>query len=199
MRLELEASEAFIMLNADIEKAKAAETEAKKATDAESEKAVNAESKKDTDADAKKVQNLQSKRRKLEKDELRKCRKDQPYVPLADTGPPSGHHRTIFSRASHLMPERKRLAEKLFLIAPIRSETGMAVLHDLIRLNKQTCEVSMRPGLEPDKCNCVDRPEEKKGAEAWKHIQACYRKQLLKFRQYKDSDSTAEFCYLCDE
>lgn len=66
-----------------------------------------------------------------------------------------GHHRIQFSRTSHLMPQRRRLAEDLFAIAPIRSEKGRAVFRDIIDFYQQDTEVAFRPGLEPEKCRCT--------------------------------------------
>jgi hypothetical protein len=53
------------------------------------------------------------------------------------------------------MPQRRRLAEDLFAIAPIRSEKGGAVLYDMIDLYQQDTEVDSRPGLGPEKCFCA--------------------------------------------
>lgn len=55
------------------------------------------------------------------------------------------------------MPQRRRLAEDLFAVAPIRSEKGRAVLRNMIELYQQGTEVACRPGLEPDKCSCAAR------------------------------------------
>jgi len=46
------------------------------------------------------------------------------------------------------MPERDRLATNMFVIAPIRSNVGRAVLRNLITLYQQDSEVICRPGLE---------------------------------------------------
>ena len=56
------------------------------------------------------------------------------------------------------MPQRRRLAEDLFTIAPVRSEKGRAVLRDMIDLYQQDNEVAFRPGLEPEKCSCAAEP-----------------------------------------
>ena len=53
------------------------------------------------------------------------------------------------------MPQRRRLAEGLFAIAPISSEQGRAALRDIIDLYQQETEVASRPGLEPEKYCCA--------------------------------------------
>lgn len=53
------------------------------------------------------------------------------------------------------MPQRRGLAKDLFAIAPIRSETGRAILRDMINLYRQDTEVAFRPDLEPEKCSCA--------------------------------------------
>lgn len=96
-------------------------------------------------------------KRKLVTAELRRCQRLQPrkLPSKVQKLEQIGHHRTQFSRTKQLMPERHRLAEGLFAIAPIRSEKGRAVLRDMIELYKQDTEVACRPGLEPEKCCCA--------------------------------------------
>jgi hypothetical protein len=53
------------------------------------------------------------------------------------------------------MPKRRRLAESLFVIAPIRSELGRAMLRDMVDLYQQDTKVASRLGWEPEKCYCV--------------------------------------------
>ena len=65
-----------------------------------------------------------------------------------------GYHRTQFQRVRGLMPERDRLASGLFIVAPIRSDEGRAMLRDMIELCRQDHEVAFRPDLEPEKCRC---------------------------------------------
>jgi hypothetical protein len=54
-----------------------------------------------------------------------------------------------------MMPERKRLATNMFLVAPLRSSIGRSVLNDMVALYKQDAELSLRPSLEPEKCHCL--------------------------------------------
>ena len=100
---------------------------------------------------------LHAQRRTLVSDELRRCQKHQPRkLPSKSQKPEQiGHHRTQFSRISHLMPQRRRLAEGLVAVASIRSEIGRAVLRDMVDLYQQETEVASRPGLEPEKCCCA--------------------------------------------
>jgi hypothetical protein len=99
---------------------------------------------------------LQAQKRKLVTEKLRECQKHQPKGLPSKNGESdsTGHHRTLFSRARALMPERDRLANNMFVIAPIRSDMGRAVLRDLITLYQQDTEVACRPGLEPERCFC---------------------------------------------
>lgn len=62
------------------------------------------------------------------------------------------HHRSQFSRISHLTPQRRRLVEDIFIIAPIRSENGHVVLRGMINLYLQDTEVAFFPGLNLAKC-----------------------------------------------
>lgn len=100
---------------------------------------------------------LRVQKRKLVSEELRRCQKLQPrkLPSKIQKTEQIGHHHTQFSRTSHLMPQRHRLAEDIFAIAPIRSEKGRAVLRDMIDLYSQDTEVAYRPGLEPEKCRCA--------------------------------------------
>ena len=142
------------------------------------------------------MKDLQAQRRKLISEELERCRENQAYKPLAEVNATTGHHRTIFQRVCHLIPERKRLAGSLFATTTIRSETGRSVLRDLIALVKSKHEVAVRPGLEPEKCCCANLPKSqgnKSPAERWRHIHKCYRTQLLKTNNF------VEFCYFCSE
>lgn len=59
------------------------------------------------------------------------------------------------------MPQRRRLADDLFVVAPIRSQEGRAVLRDMVELYRQETEVACRPGLEPDKCSCASKRNRK--------------------------------------
>jgi len=99
---------------------------------------------------------LQAQKRKLVTEELRKCQKNQPRALPSKNGESdsTGHHRALFSRARALMPERDRLANNMFVVAPFRSDIGRAVLRDLITLYQQDTEVAYRPGLEPERCFC---------------------------------------------
>ena len=99
---------------------------------------------------------LHAQKRQLVTEELRNCQKHQPRGLLSKNGEsdPTGHHRSLFSRARALMPERDRLADSMFVIATIRSAVGRAVLRDLITLYQQNAEVEYRPGLEPSRCFC---------------------------------------------
>ena len=62
-----------------------------------------------------------------------------------------------------MMPERKRLATNMSLIAPLRSAIGRSVLNDMVALYTQDAELSFRPGLEPEKSHCpTSRAEDSK-------------------------------------
>lgn len=67
---------------------------------------------------------LHTQKRKLVSAELRRCQKIQPRKPPSKLQKTEqiGHHRTQFTRAQQFMPERRRLVEDLFAVAPIRSE-----------------------------------------------------------------------------
>ena len=100
---------------------------------------------------------LHAQKRKLVSEELRRCQKLQPKK-LPSKGQKSEqvrHHLTQFSRTRRLMPQRCRLADNLFAVAPIRSPEGRAVLRDMVELYQQETEVACRPGLEPEKCSCA--------------------------------------------
>jgi hypothetical protein len=104
-----------------------------------------------------KLQSLYRQKRRLEKAELRKCQTDQPSNPPSsqeDGTYSAGSLRSRFARASRMMPERKRLATNMFLVAPLRSLIGRSVLNDMVALYNQDAELSLRPGLEPEKCHC---------------------------------------------
>jgi len=110
-----------------------------------------------TDSTAKDRRNaLMAQKRKLVSEELCRCQKLQPSKLLAcpNDAELMGYHRTQFHRVRRLMPERHRLASNLFLVAPIRSDEGRAVLRDMIALCQQDAEVPFRPGLEPERCSC---------------------------------------------
>ncbi len=168
---------------------------------------------------------LSARKRKLVSEELHKWQKLQPSnVPFsADGNDLIGYQRTQFHRTRCLMPERDRLASSLFLVAPIRSDEGRAVLRDMIALCQQKTEVAFRPGLEPEKCSCpmadckpklarfvaslellcilyVQRtrrtrvfPHSQTAAKRWRHIYGCYKKKLV------TSSGFAEFCFQCSE
>jgi hypothetical protein len=161
---------------------------------------------------------LHAQKRKLVTEELRKCQKLQPKGLPSRNGEsdPIGHHRTWFSRARSLMPERDRLAHSMFVAAPIRSDIGRQVLRDLITLYQQDTEVAVRPGLELERCFCpltehkkkIDRfvayasscffslanmSYSKPAAQRWRHIYGCYKKRLIA------SWGFAELCFFCSE
>jgi hypothetical protein len=80
---------------------------------------------------------LRAQTRKLAPEELRKCQRFQQrgLSSKADKGDKSfviGHHCVRFHRIRGLMPEHDRLASNLFIVAPIRSGEGRAVLRDMI-------------------------------------------------------------------
>jgi hypothetical protein len=79
---------------------------------------------------------LQTQKRKLITEKLRKYQKHQPKgLPSKNSKSDSTrHHRTLFSCACALIPERNRLANNMFVIAPIHSNIRRAVLCDLITL-----------------------------------------------------------------
>ena len=53
------------------------------------------------------------------------------------------------------MPQRRRLAEDLFVIAPLCSEKGRTVLRDINDLYQQNTQLAFRPGFESEKCRCT--------------------------------------------
>jgi hypothetical protein len=159
---------------------------------------------------------LQARKRKLISEALRKCREEQParLASKVDAYKKecTGRHRTIFERARKLMPVRDRLASSMFIVAPIRSGAGKAVLQDLIELYLQEEEVAIRPGLELDKCHCLRKTDRyatspiihrvvsnqrifnsQSAATRWKHIYSCHRKWL------KKDHEVVEFCFLCSK
>ena len=105
---------------------------------------------------------LYNEKRRLEDQELRDWQKRQP-IKYDD---PPGYHRAIFDRVRFMTPERDRLASSLFQVDTLRSPTGLAVLQDLIALYQRRSEVTYRPGLEPDKCNCREKNNSQSGLNA---------------------------------
>lgn len=106
---------------------------------------------------------LQAQKRKLVSEELRRCQKTQPKK-MPSKGQKVeqvGHRFTQFSRTRQLMPQRHRLADDLFVVTPIRSQEGRAVLRDMVELYQQETEVACRPGLEPEKCSCASERNRK--------------------------------------
>ena len=106
---------------------------------------------------------LHAQKRKLVSEELRRCQKLQSRnLHLRGQKPEQlGHHRTQFTRTSQLMPQRRRLADDFFAVAPLRSPKGRAVLQNMIELYQQEMEVAFRPGLEPEKCCCASERNRK--------------------------------------
>lgn len=94
---------------------------------------------------------------KLVSEELCRCQKLQSSKHLAspDDAKLMGYHRSQFHRICRLMPERNQLVSNLFLVAPIQSDEGCSVLHDMITLCQQDAEIPFCPGLESEKCACV--------------------------------------------
>ncbi len=110
----------------------------------------------ETDGDHRRKENkLHREKSKLMEKELRKWQRKQPYRP----GDPQGYHREIFNRCSFMMPERRNLAENLFKVDTLRSPTGIQVIRDMVALYEKDGEVEFRPGLEPDKCCCLDEDD----------------------------------------
>ncbi|KAL6240235.1 hypothetical protein RBB50_012872 [Rhinocladiella similis] len=96
-------------------------------------------------------------RQKMRKKGLRHAQKTQPCERPWETRAEIrsiGGYRSRFQRLRHLMPERSRLAKSMFEVGCLRSSEGRQVLQDMIALYKQEKEVSVRLGLEPDKCHC---------------------------------------------
>ncbi|KAG9022275.1 hypothetical protein FRB95_000475 [Tulasnella sp. JGI-2019a] len=119
---------------------------------------------------------LQAQKRQLISDELRRLQSDQYRDISKDSSGPDalvGHQRTMFPRIRNLMGPRDRLANGLFLTAPIRSEAGRAVLHDLIALYTQTSEVEQSA-----RCEAVE-------TRLQKHL--------------RDTYSFGEFCFSCNK
>ncbi|KAK5188855.1 hypothetical protein LTR96_010859 [Exophiala xenobiotica] len=96
-------------------------------------------------------------RQKMRKKGLRHAQKAQPcerpWEAKAEIRSIGGY-RSRFQRIRHLMPERSRLAKSMFEVGCLRSSEGHQVLQDMIVLYKQEKEVTVRLGLEPDKCHC---------------------------------------------
>ncbi|KAI9752223.1 MAG: hypothetical protein M1835_001112 [Candelina submexicana] len=142
---------------------------------------------------------LYAQKRKLVSEELRKCQQLQPRKApsKAQKTEQIRHHCTQFSRTKQLMPQRRRLAGDLFTITPICSETGRAVLRDMIDLYQQDTEVAFHPGLEPEKCCCaVEQRRQidmKPAPQKWNHIYSCYRKKL------RASHELTELCFAFSE
>ena len=106
---------------------------------------------------------LHAQKRKLMSEELRRCLKLEPKK-MPSKGQKFeqvGHHFTQFSRTGQLMAQRRRLADDLFAVTPIRSEEGRAILRDMVELYQQKTEVACRPGLEPEKCSCASERSRK--------------------------------------
>ncbi|KAJ4507506.1 hypothetical protein HRR83_004084 [Exophiala dermatitidis] len=96
-------------------------------------------------------------RQKMRKKGLRQAQKAQPCERPWEASAEIrsiGGYRSRFQRIRHLMPERNRLAKSMFEVGCLRSSAGRQVLQDMIALYKQEKEVTVRPGLEPDKCHC---------------------------------------------
>ena len=75
------------------------------------------------------------------------------------------------------MPQRRRLTGDLFTVASIRSETGRAVLRDMIDLYQQDTEVAFRSGLEPEKCCCA--VERRRQIDMFVHSSTFHEEQAL--------------------
>lgn len=129
-------------------------------------------------------------RKKLVNAALEKFRDEQPSTAKENT--PASYHYALFSRRSHVMLNRQRLATSLFASGSIRSEAGKAgkaVIEDLMSLYASEEEVPYRPGLETCRCFGDSDADRKPSAKDWQHIYACRRRQ----------DPTAEFCFFCSE
>ncbi|KUL85000.1 hypothetical protein ZTR_07766 [Talaromyces verruculosus] len=153
-----------------------------------------------SDAVKKQRKTLHIQKRRLVDKELRSCQKLQPRRPLheeLDGTYAMGSHRSRFSRACRMMPERQRLAESIFQVATLRSDLGRQVLKDMITLCKQKHEIEKRPGLELDKCHCAEskkKPEpDEADAQRWQHVYKCHKAYLLERHDF------AEFCFRCDD
>lgn len=102
------------------------------------------------------VQGLRSKRnqlykqrRLLEKEELDRVRRTQERIhPSEREGTfHVDQDRSRFDRLRHMMPERERLSNTLFCVAPLRSPEGVSAAKDLVRLLKSPCLVAYQPSL----------------------------------------------------
>ncbi|KAK3939345.1 hypothetical protein QBC46DRAFT_364849 [Diplogelasinospora grovesii] len=85
--------------------------------------------------------NLLRQRRMLKNKELNRIRRTQERIhPSEREGTfHIDQHRSLFDRLRHMMPERDRLSNTLFYVAPLRSEAGISALKDLITLLKNPC------------------------------------------------------------
>ncbi|KAI0534969.1 hypothetical protein GGR58DRAFT_515723 [Xylaria digitata] len=95
-------------------------------------------------------------RRVLEKEELNKVRSTQDRVHPSERK--GKYHvdqeRSRFNRLRHMMPERERLSNTLFCVAPLRSSEGISAVKDLISLLKNSCRVAYQPLLRPLRSKC---------------------------------------------
>ncbi|OJD28304.1 hypothetical protein ACJ73_00299 [Blastomyces percursus] len=64
------------------------------------------------------------------------------------------YHWRWFDRVAHLMPERKRLSEMLFLCVPLRSPEGRQVIDDMVTLCRRRSPVSDHPALKAKRGRC---------------------------------------------
>ena len=58
-------------------------------------------------------------------------------------------HRSRFKRPRYIMPERERLSNTLFSVAPLRSLEGISAARDLIALLTNSCRVAYQLSLRP--------------------------------------------------
>ncbi|KAK0628289.1 hypothetical protein B0T17DRAFT_149461 [Bombardia bombarda] len=116
-----------------------------------------------------------------------------------------------------MMPERERLSNTLFCVAPLRSPEGISAVKDLISLLKNSCRVAYQPLLRPlrSKCSVPHRGVERCsvphcGAERcpvphcgvelermhidrrWRHVFEC------SLAYHKGEHKLVDFCFICN-
>jgi hypothetical protein len=94
---------------------------------------------------------LYVRRRRLEQEELERVQENQERIHPSERSEAFyvDEHRTRFNRLRHKMPVRDRLADLLFVKAPLRSPEGVSAIKDLMSLIKDDCKVAYQEPLRP--------------------------------------------------
>ncbi|KAK0612550.1 hypothetical protein B0T17DRAFT_499912, partial [Bombardia bombarda] len=143
-------------------------------------------------------------RRMLKKEELNKVRSTQDRVHPSERK--GKYHvdqeRSRFNRLRHMTPERERLLNTLFCVAPLRSPEGISAVKGLISLLKNSCRVAYHKGEHKlvDFCFICNNPMA--GQKAWEiHYQGHVARHELPLRydfvKFRRTIAYAGRCMTC--